>query len=299
MRRYSKTAAYLASAYEEYDLWMLVPRYTDPLRGRETVSRTLKTIALCFLAGGIAGTLTVLLGCHTGYLLWSGIAIIVFTVTLSVSLAVARKFAWISVDPSRKQLVIALTLMGAIYPISLLTILLTALWQLYVTIGRDSVAFETFSYATVLRAPVSQIFDLERSIMLDGLTLAVILGAILLTGSLRVVTRKWDIKVLILMFSAIVATPFLNHIIALAFTQEGREAVGWIFSRVGFSRVMIGFSAPLSILKPMYPEPTLFCYNDALLQIFPLGNAFIAALSGYWIRRANGHDQRAGVEKRW
>lgn len=258
---------------------------TRTFERNKTVSRTLKMVILCFFAGGVAGTLTAVVGCHTGYLLWSGIAIAGYAVTLCVSVALSRRFSWIHFDVSRKQILIAFTLIAAIYPISLVAILFTAFCRLYRTLGRDSLAFDMFSYSTLLRHPLGELVDVERSIMLSGLTLAVFLGAILLAGSLRVLTKKWDVKVMVLMMVAIVGTPFLTQIVMLALTKDASQAIASILSRVDLTR--------LSTLQPLYPQPTLFCHNDSLLHVFPLGNAFITALCGFWIRRADAHGENA------
>ena len=190
---------------------------------------TFKISALCFFACSISGVVTVLLGCHTGYLIWSGLAILLFSLALLLAFVLSHRFGWVTINASNRQLLIASMFIVAIYPVSLVVILLTALWNLYFTYGRDSAAFKSFSYSTLLRAPIDQIFD-EQSIMLAGLTIATALGALLVAISLRVITRKWDRKVLLLMLLAILVTPFINQIIAHGFTQEGAGLVVWLGS---------------------------------------------------------------------
>jgi len=188
---------------------------------------TFKISALCLVGGCISGAVTVLLGCYTGYLVWSALAIVLFVLALFLALFMSWKFRWIVIDVSRRQLSIASMCIIAIYPVSLSAMLVMALWRLYFTYGRDSLAFDRFSYSTLFEAPIDQIFD-ERSTMLPGLTFGIILGAMLVALSLRVITRKWDRRVLILMVLSILVTPFLNHILALTFIPEGRELFGWL-----------------------------------------------------------------------
>jgi hypothetical protein len=252
---------------------------------------TFKIIALCFLAGCISGVVTVLLGCYTGYLVWSALGIVLFILLLLLALFVSSRFGWIAINVSQKKLLIASMFIVAIYPVSLIAMLLITWWRLYFTYGTDSLAFNRFSYSTLFRVPINQIFD-ERSIMLQGLTLAVFLGAMLVALSLRVITSKLDRKVLMLMLLAILATPFLNQIIAFALIREGRELAAYLPSLFSSQLASISLSNSLSVFESVYPEPELFCRNDVLLQIFPLGNGFIAALSGYWLQRANNPGQR-------
>lgn len=250
---------------------------------------TLKTITLGFLAGCGSGIFTVFLACRMGYVFWSGIAVASFTLAISFTIALAYRFRWIVIRPSRKQLLIAAVLIATVYPVSLIAVWSIALATLHFTPNmRGSLAFELFSYSILFRAPVNEIFE-ERSVLLHGLSVAAILGALLLAISLRVVTQTWDRRVLIMMVVAVGLLPILNSLIAVGFRRELLSAIGEfaLTHTISFGPGRSSFS----ILEPIYPEPVLFCYNDALLHVFPLGNAFFAALSGYWLKRAFGHDR--------
>ncbi len=171
--------------------------------------------------------------------------------------------------------------MAVSYPVSLVAMLLAALKRLYFTANmRGSLAFELFSYSTLFRAPVSNIFE-ERSVMISGLTLAAILGGVCLVISLRIITRRWDKRVLVLMLIAVGVTPVLNYAISF----ELRQGLGASIEEFLISHSVALVSSRLFI----YPEPVLFCYNDSVLHIFILGDAFFAALSGYWLKRAFPH----------
>ena|SRR5947207_2052133 len=242
---------------------------------------TFRITVLCFVAGAMSGLLTIFLACQMGYIFWSAIGIASFALAVFLALTFAHWFRWITIEVTRKQFVAAAIITACSYPVSIIAMFLAALKRLYLTANmRGSLAFELFSYSTLFRTPVSQVFE-ERSVMISGLTLAVILGAFCLVISLRIITRRWDKRVLVLMLIAVGVTPVLNYAISF----ELRQGLGASIEEFLISHSVALVSSSLFI----YPEPVLFCYNDSVLHIFILGNAFFAALSAYWLKRAFPH----------
>jgi hypothetical protein len=203
---------------------------------------TLFKVIFVFSAGGLAaGVLTVLISHFTPWVVWAGVGI-VFLFGLTISFVIACEQGWLSVRASRTRYLISAIVVIASYPIAFLAVF-------------ESVFLYHWVYRALLPAEWQERLSHETESFYIGLLLAAVLSAILISCALKLVTGKWDGRVVALLIIAGVTAIVMSFAIAAIIRHIDRNS--------------------------FYEYPVLFI----------LGEAFFGGLSGYWLLRASRGNQ--------
>jgi len=186
-----------------------------------------------------------LLNYATPWVVWAGVGI-VFLFGLTISFVIAREKGWVSVRTSWKRYCISASVIVVSYPIAFLTIFWGA--ELYYRLYR-------MFFPTQWQERMNKVGWSENEGFYFGLVLAAVLSAILISWALKLVTGKWDGRVVALLLIAGVATIVMSFAIAAIIRHIDRHSY--------------------------YEYPLLFI----------LGEAFFGGLSGYWLLRASRGNQ--------
>ncbi|MDQ1637728.1 MAG: hypothetical protein QOF62_1067 [Pyrinomonadaceae bacterium] len=157
-------------------------------------SRTFKVLALFLVVGLSSGLLSISVAVWSKAWGWVGLGAIL-AAGLLVSMIIAAGLKWIPLKASLRRALFATLIIIAAYPLAVLVMLGSAFFY-------DSL------YAARFGGP-----DVTDGII-GGLYPAAIVGAILVSLALRVLTRKWDRQAFVLMIVAGVATIPLSTAIA-------------------------------------------------------------------------------------
>ncbi len=168
-------------------------------------AKMLKAITLFFVTGLTTGIVTVILSYFFSWVMWSAAGVIL-ALGLVVSLVVARSQGWVLVRATAKRYLAATLIIVVAYPISVLVMIGGSI--LY---GR---LYEVLFSARAQERLAIGDNPSGREGFFVGLALAAIVGAVLVSLALRVLTRKWEKRSTFLLVIAGLVTIPLSQAIA-------------------------------------------------------------------------------------
>jgi hypothetical protein len=166
--------------------------------------RNVLVVSLFGCAGLASGVLTVALSHLSPLIFWFGVSLIL-TLALAGSLMVSQAAGLISVVTSWRRYTISALIMTVAYPVTLLIAIEVA-----------------FLYSWLYKTMVSQQIqattaDLENVGFFVGLVLAAVLGALLTSAALTILTHVWSKKIALFMVMSGVGTLLISTAIRAIF----------------------------------------------------------------------------------
>lgn len=170
-------------------------------------SRVLKVLALFFVMGLGSGLLSIFVGSLSSAWMWLGLGAILL-LGLLVSIIIASRLGWLSLKWSVLRCLSAALIIVAAYPISVL-----------VMVG--SLMLYEWLFAKFFPAEWREyIYSGSYPFSIWALYLAAVVGAILVSAALRVLTKKWDKRALLLLVVAGIVTIPLSQAIASVIAER-------------------------------------------------------------------------------
>ena len=199
--------------------------------------RALKIVGLFLGIGLGSGLLSMFIGRLSVAWMWLGFGVILL-LGLLISIIVARNLKWLSVRLTVPRCLFAASVIISSYPVSVLVMIASAL--LY---GR--------LYALLFSGRWHErYYSGDDPAANEGIIIgsypAAIVGAVLVSVALKVLTSRWDKQAMLLLVLAGVITIPLSQALALLLSEPNWHLV-----------------------------------------LFPVGEAFVSALCGYWLLRAS------------
>ncbi len=168
------------------------------------IPKWLKSIGVFFVGGLMSGIITVVVSYSFSWVMWLGAGLI-FALGLVVNFVVARRQGWVSVSATAKRYLAATLIVVVAYPISVLVMIGGA-----VLYGR---LYEVlFSVQAQERLAIGD-NPSGREGFFVGLALAAVVGAVVVSLALRVLTRKWERRSMFLLVIAGLVTIPLSQTI--------------------------------------------------------------------------------------
>jgi hypothetical protein len=159
--------------------------------------RNVWVVSLFGCAGLASGVLTVALGHLSPLIFWFGVSLIL-TLALAGSLMISQAAGLISVVSSWRRYAISLLIMTVAYPVTLL-------------IAIEVAFLYRWLYKTLFSQQIqNKAADLENDGFYVGLVLAAVLGALLTSAALTVLTHVWSKKIAVLMVMSGVGTLLIS-----------------------------------------------------------------------------------------
>jgi hypothetical protein len=164
-------------------------------------SRAFKVVALFLVMGVGSGLLSIFVGSLSSAWMWLGLGAILLP-GLLVSIIIASRLGWLSLKLNVPRCVSAALIIVAAYPISVLVML-------------GSLMLYESLFSKLFPAQWREhVYSGSYPFSIWSLYLAAAVGAFLVSVALRVLTKKWDKQVLLLLVLASVVTIPLSQAIA-------------------------------------------------------------------------------------
>jgi hypothetical protein len=190
-----------------------------------------KVLPLFMIIGFSSGLLSMFVATLSSIWGWVGLGIIL-ALGLFVSVIIANRLQWLSLDVSMQRWIFAALIIVAAYPISVLVMICghAAYEALYARI-----------FPTEWRERIYSGFFPETILTLY---LAAVVGALLVSSALRVLTRKWQKRVMLLLVIAGILTIPLSQ--AIAAVIDERE---WVLILFPVGEALFGALSGYWLLK--------------------------------------------------